>query len=252
MSNIRFDAPPKGADLYSWMFRLAQDLNLAFTSIDEQNMTPEAAAVVSAGGAAQAAREEAEKTATALKGLIIKTATEVRHEMDLIVQELQSEYVAASEFGEYKQIVNTAIATSATDITQSIMSSDTITGMQESINGFNAYRVNVEGFIKQGIVGYKSDGVTPLVGIAIGQGVETTGQKGQDEDGNEWDIIDTTSSMAIYTSEGLEFYVNGTRAAYLSNRRLYITDASIAGNLDQGSWKWEQSAGTGLTLRYVG
>ena len=39
----------------------------------------------------------------------------------------------------------------------------------------------MEGYIRQGIVGY--DGVTPILGIAIGQDIKTTATGGETEKG---------------------------------------------------------------------
>ena len=251
MGNIRFDAPPKLADAeaYRYLFRIAQDLNLALNSLDVSNFTPEAAKSIGANGtAAQAAKAEIEQTANTLKGLIVKTAKDVRQEMDRLELKLNGQYVAKSEFGQYAEDTQATIEALPDSVTQRILNTQTITDMGDAIEALQAYTVQTEGFIKIGIVRY--DGLVPKVGIAIGQAVETTGAT-VNVDGTDYDVIRSGQTLATYTSEGLSFEIGGTVVAYMTNRKLYILDADVSGNIRQGKWLWEQDSVKGLTLRYV-
>ena len=254
MAKIRIDAPPRlsDAEAYRYLFRISQDLNLALASVDEGNMTPAAAEKLAAGGsAAKEAKRETEKQAAALKGLIVKTAAEVRQEMDALEVRLNGKYAAQGDFGKYAQDTQTVIEALPESVTQYILQTNEIQGMAGAIEGLKSYRTETEGFIKSGVVGVKADGVTPEIGIAIGQNIETTGSKARVEDA-DYDVIKSGQTLAAYTSEGLSFYLSGTRVAYLTNRRLYILDAVVSGSIRRAEWLWERDGVNGLTLRYVG
>ena len=254
MSGIHIDAPPKLQDpeAYRYLFRIAQDLNLALTSIDEGNMTPAAAEKLATGGsAAKAAKEETERQAATLKGLIVKTATTVKQEMDALEVKLDGKYVAESDFGRYVDETKTAIELLPDSVTLKVLDTQTITDMGTAIGQLQAYNVESEGYVKSGIVGYDPETLAPELGIAIGQKIRTTGTKVTVE-GVEYDEIDGGQTLATYTSKGLRFYLGGTEVAYMTNRKLYILNAEVSGTIKQGSWLWEQDAVKGLTLRYVG
>ena len=252
MGAIHIDAPPRLADAqaYQYLFRIAQDLNLALTSIDESNMTPEAAEQLRTGGSAGAkAQAGIEETAATLKGLIVKTAATVQQEMEALEVRLNGKYVAESDFGKYVRETQGTIEALPDSITQTVLTTETITNMGKAIDQLDAYNVESEGYIKTGIVGY--DGLVPEVGIAIGQKIRTTGAH-VDVDGVSYDVIDGGQTLATYTSRGLRFYQGGTEVAYMMNRKLYILDAAVSGSIKQGAWLWEQDSVKGLTLRYVG
>lgn len=246
MGSIRFDAPPKGGEqLYNWLFRVSQDLNLALNSIDEQNMTPNAARALTAGGNASAVAEKEISTATAtLKGLIVKNADIVREEMQRIEAELHGEYTALSgEFGEYKDDTDATLTALPGSITQSILNSQTITDLQGAVE-----RILTEGYIKMGIIGHKTD-LTPIIGIAIGQNVQTTGT--ETYGGVTYDVIKMDQALGVYTAEGLEFWQGGNKIAWLYQGKMHINDAMIDNTIIMGAWQWRND-GLGLTLKYVG
>ena len=253
MGAVHIDAPPRLADeqAYRYLVRIAQDLNLALTSIDEGNMTPAAAEKLTTGGAsAQTARADTETMAAMLKGLIVKTAATVKQEMDALELRLDGTYVAQSVFGDYKDETKAKLDLLPQYIEQSIHDSQEIEGITNEIGGLAKYREETEAHIKIGIVGYEGDSMTPVVGIAIGRKIQTSGTV--DKDNETYDVIASGQTLATYTSDGLHFYIAGTEVAYLTNSMLYILNAEVSGSIKQGSWLWEQDSEKGLTLRYVG
>lgn len=90
------------AQMRSYLYQLAEQLNGALNAIEADSLTEEAKATLGSGAAesaAQQVREDMGKTSSALKDLIIKTAESVRSETQRVETELRSSYVAKSEFG---------------------------------------------------------------------------------------------------------------------------------------------------------
>ena len=112
---------------------------------------------------------------------------------------------------------------------------------------FAAYKTDVEGYIRQGIVGY--DGTTPIIGIAIGQDIRTT-QTGVETERGVFDEIDKSSNMSVWTTEKLSFYIGGQEAAYFSNGKLTV--AQIATDRITGSGKWDVSFTSGVKYKWIG
>ena len=71
------------------------------------------------------------------------------------------------------------------------------------------YITTTNGYIRQGVVGY--EGLTPVIGIASGQDIKVTGAK-ETVGGVEYETIDTTQNMSIWTADKLSFYVSGREA----------------------------------------
>ena len=248
MSSIRFDAPPRDqAQLYNWLFRVSQDLNLALSSIDEGNMTPAAAASLKTGGAAGAeAKAEVQSATAALRGMIVKNAEIIESEMQTLSTQLNGQYTAISEdFGTLQETVGNTITAIPGLITNEISENQVI----QTLSGDVAAMTETTGYIKVGILGHDDQGAA-IIGIAIGRdvqygpGSETVGQK-------EYRYLDTSKAMGVYTANGLSFYVGGTEVAYMRDQKLYINKATVADDFEQGPWRWERNA-NGLTLRYIG
>ena len=51
-------------------------------------------------------------------------------------------------------------------------------------------------------------------------------------------------------ADRVSFRVNGTEVAYVSNRKLYIHDVEITGDVILGSW--HLSTGSGFALKWIG
>ena len=167
MMEIRFpnisaggDAASQVVQMRSFLYQLVQDLNLSLQALEGSG----GAAVQARQAAAEAARqgrEERAQQAANLKSLIIKTADTVRQEMDRRWTELSGTYVAQSEFGTYLEKTSQEIEEDPTKITRYFkFASDIQADVDKVGTDFTAYKTDVEGYIRQGIVGY--DGVTPI------------------------------------------------------------------------------------------
>lgn len=89
------------------------------------------------------------------------------------------------------------------------------------------------GYIKQGIIGY--NGAVPIIGIAIGQDIRTTGTA--TVDGQEYEIINTSSNMTTWTTEKMSFYVNGVEMAYFSNGALHVNKIELGERLTAAGYE---------------
>ena len=168
--------------------------------------------------------------------------------MDERVESLSSTYVARSDFGTYREDINQRITANSTKIEQQFAFAAEIQANTNRVEvDFAAYKTNVEGYIRQGIVGY--DGTIPIIGIAIGQDIRTTGTSVETEQG-VFDVIDKRSNMSVWTTEKLSFYIGGQEAAYFSNGKLTV--AQIATDRITGSGKWDVSFTSGVRYKWIG
>ena len=168
--------------------------------------------------------------------------------MDERVESLSSTYVARSDFGTYREDIDQRITANSTKIEQQFAFASEIQANTNRVGAdFAAYKTDVEGYIRQGIVGY--DGTTPIIGIAIGQDIRTT-QTGVETERGVFDEIDKSSNMSVWTTEKLSFYIGGQEAAYFSNGKLTV--AQIATDRITGSGKWDVSFTSGVKYKWIG
>ena len=245
--------PPGGieARTYSYLFQTAQALNLALSRLDESNFSEDSTArQILAGGQTAEQKKETEQGLGRLRTLIIKTADAVRAEQAALELRLQSTYVALSDFGDYQEEIDTRLTATAASIEQALSYyaelSDSLHGVSED---FDAYRVDVQGYIRQGVIDY--DGAVPVIGIAMGRDLRVTGAK-ETVDGTEYEVIDTSSNMSIWTPDKLSFYINGAEAAYFSNGALYVGTVIVKEKLVLGQDKWQITHDDGFTVRWIG
>ena len=168
--------------------------------------------------------------------------------MDERVESLSSTYVARSDFGTYREDINQRITANSTKIEQQFAFAAEIQANTNRVEvDFAAYKTNVEGYIRQGIVGY--DGTIPIIGIAIGQDIRTTGTGVETERGVFYEI-DKRSNMSVWTTEKLSFYIGGQEAAYFSNGKLTVSQ--IATDRIAGAGKWDMSFTNGVKFKWIG
>ncbi len=184
-----------------------------------------------------------------LKSLIFHSADVVKQEVERLETELRSSYVASSEFGTYQEDISQKITAMDGQISQSITDVVTMTDALGTVSeAFDAYRIETQGYIRQGVIGY-ADGV-PVIGIAIGQDIEVTGAT-ETVDEVEYEVIDLSSNLSVWTPEKLSFYINGAETAYFSNGALYVGNVIVTGKLCLGANNWELSYQNGFAIKYI-
>ena len=232
---------------YAYLFQMAQQLNLALDSLDGHiaavGRDARSAAARSAGTPVRTGVTEAEKQQyDTLKSLILRTAEEIRSEMDKLELELAGEYVAVGEFGSYLEQLNSSIQADPAAITQYYrFFSDLQTDVEAVDAAFHNYRVETEGYIRTGIVYY--DGAVPVYGVAVGQDLAV-----QEIDGET--VVEQKNFRATYTASKLSFWQDATEVAYVSNNRLYISDITVLHGMTVGPWRI--STDGALVFRWIG
>lgn len=219
-------------DVRRYLFRLVEQLQGSMNHLTADNFTQAAAETL--GGATQ---EEMRQTQDDLKSLIVKNANEVYKAIDKVEQTLKSEYVAISDFGTFRETMENTITETAAGLEQQISTRSEIV---------DNYITATNGYIRQGVVGY--EGLTPIIGIAIGQDIRVTGVK-HSVGGREYEEIDRSQNMSVWTTKKLSFYVNGSEVAYFANDALYVKGIHT-GTVTFPNWVIDD--GNGLSFRWAG
>ena len=201
-----------------------------------------AAGTSAASSGGRSISEEEKQQYRNLKSLIVRTAREVRAEMDKAKLELAGEYVAVSEFGTYLEKLNSSIQADPAAITQYYsFVSDLQTNEDDVPAAFDNYRVETEGYIRTGIVYY--DGAVPVYGVAVGQDLAVS-----EVDGAQ--VVEQKNFRATFTAEKLSFWQDAVEVAYVSNNRLYISDITVLHGMTVGPWRI--STHQGLVFQWIG
>ena len=237
MSNLPYPPMTDGADarqiieVRRYLFRLVEELNNSLNSISSYGTSVDSSSQSGRSLSSQE-KKEFDDTAAELKAMIVKNAKYVQDEMDEMTASFKSTYVAKSEYGTFTEDIDNEVTQTAYELEQQIDATSQILGKFIS---------STNGYIRQGIVRY--DGITPIIGIAIGQDITVTGET-VTVNGVEYETIDTSHNMSIWTSEKLSFYVSGEEVAYFANNSLHVNRITV------GDWTIDNS--NGLAIRWVG
>ncbi len=170
----------------------------------------------------------------ALKPLIIKSADIVQAYYEEISSRIVGSYVAESDFGAFVEKTEQEIVQSSTDIEQIFHD---MQGILTDIENLNFTLAEVNAHIKSGLIYYDDEGI-PVYGLEIGQR-------------NTIDGEEVFNKFARFTSDRLSFYdQNDTEVAYISDYKLYITNAEVTGTLKLGGFLVDTAKG--LTIKWVG
>lgn len=216
------------AQMQSYMHQLVQQLNWAFSTVSEAQ-SGNASNIVINKPSEEISPEEAENTFNSIKALIIKSADIVKAYEESIKTEYNGKYVAVSDFGTYMEDTNRTIEDNSKYTEERFGRVETITdGLESEIKDTEAY-------IKRGLLGYHTRLKKDVYGIAVGQ---------TDDNG-------VYKKYAWFIGEGLcLFDENGNEKAYISQNKLYITDAVFLGTAQFGGYKADTT--DGLAFTWVG
>lgn len=220
--------------MQSYLYRMAKQLQWAFNTLETGNSgVPQATAVNQMKTAAASADPAA--TFAGLKDLIIKSSDIVNAYYSEISKRLEGEYVAQSDFGTYTETTAQEIQQNNTNINQLFTNirtlSDTVDELYNSTIGANAY-------LKSGLLYETEDGV-PVYGLEIGQT-------------NSVDGITVFDKFARFAADRLSFFdSNDVEVAYISDYKLYITNAEITGSLWVAN-KYKIYYNGGLAFQWIG
>ena len=234
--------------VYRYLFRLSEQLNVGLSALEQRTAAvarPSGGALSPEGTDGEQFWTEADAQYSSLKSLIIKTANLVRAEMDQIVANLGSEYVAVSEWGTYKEEVSREIVDTAKYTMENFEYNEEILNIPEMAAIFDSYRIETTGYIKRGIIGFDDENY-PILGIAIGQELK---HKEVTVGGEVYEVFDERQNMATYAADKLSFWVNGVEVAYLSNSELVVTRIIVSDSIQLGNWDIAVNAADGMTVQ---
>lgn len=246
MSKYIIEQPPKRTgvtatdlvNVYSYLYRMNDNLQIALANLGAENFTPEGLKSVQKADKEQAEKQEQEYLT--LRSLIIKTADTIQQEMDEIVQTLEGEYLAISDFGTYRESVTAEIVATANEIVQSYGYDAQLQALSDANASFGDYRTTTEQYIKTGLLYF--DGAIPRYGVAVGEKLTTVVVDGQT-------VLSRQDLCATFTSNRLSFWQGGVELAYVSNSQLHIAAADVD-RMDMGSWRISHTYG--FTIEWIG
>ena len=218
----------------SYLIQLAEQLNWALKNIDTSNNTVVVSPTPKSLLSSSQTTASAEATFGSIKALIIKSAEIVNAYYEEINKRIVGEYVAESDFGIFREQTIQDIDANSTEIEQFYTN---IQKIVSDIENISYTLLDVNAHIRSGLLYEEEDG-TPIYGLEIGQ-INTI-------DGEE-----VFNKFARFTSDRLSFYdQNGSEVAYISDYKLYITNAEITGTLKLGAFLIDTT--TGFKLKWVG
>lgn len=235
-----FAPPPQGADLkalHSYLYRMAEQLNVALSSLDSGNFVQGTREVLE-----KAKNDSLSAQAENLRALITQTATSVRQQMASLERTLHGSYVAVSDWGTYSKNLTATILANAEGLLQEYGYAAEIESLQDGATSFDQYLIQTGQYIKTGLL-YYDEGI-PRYGVAVGERLTT-----QEVDGIT--VLSRQELCATFTSDRLSFWMGGIEVAYVSNNQLYITSAHISSTLTLGGWEMANNNGN-LLIRWVG
>lgn len=253
MSDFVFDLPPSASgsaeqqlvEVRNYLFRMVRQLNTAASETTSAAVVSSSrnGVVMGSSGSSSATQEAIQQQVTPLRELILKTANNVKAYADEINTKLESNYIAESDFGKYKQEVSREIIERAENTVDNYFkTSDVYTTLKKEVT-------NIQGQIQRGFI--EVDG-EPKFGIAISNNLSVTSEE-RTEDDKVYKKISDNQSFGLYTAEGWMFFLDGVRVGWFSSADglLHVSDLTIENEFIMGSWKMAASA-NGWGIKYVG
>lgn len=222
------------SQMRSYLYQLVEQLNWALNTVQDgavQTVVQPMTAPTASGAAA--AEQEAQDTFNSIKSLIIKSADIVNAYYETMRLRMDGEYVAESDFGVYRR--TTAAEISATIDSVNQLYTD-LQSVEETADGaYDSVRA-VTANIKTGLL-YTNESGVPVYGLEVGQKNVENG-------------VESFRKYARFTANRLSFYdQNDTEVAYISDYKLFITQAQITGSITLGRYVADMS--DGLAFKWV-
>ena len=221
--------------IQSYLYQMAQQLQWAFSTIETGGGGSSQPTVQQTTTTVVSAPQDPNKTFAGIKDLIIKSAEIVEAYYQEIGSRLEGVYVARSDFGTYTEQTSQDIYQNSTSINQLYTNirtlSDSLDELYNSTIGANAY-------LKSGLL-YETEEGVPVYGLEIGQT-------------NSVDGATVFDKFARFAADRLSFFdSNDVEVAYISDYKLYITNAEISGSLWLSA-KFKIYYKGGLAFQWIG
>lgn len=220
--------------LHSYLYQAAERMNEAMRLLDQSVMETAQAArqdLTKATQDMQAGTQRVNRTQTeallreagTLRSLIIDNADAIARTEERIINELESSYVAKSEFGTYQEQAATQMVMTADNAIINYNASETITGLK-------TFQKDYDEYIKVGLL-FRDSQDNRVYGVAVGENLKRVTQI---VDGHEVTVLENTNLAAVFTATKLSFYERGTEVAYISQHKLTIMQAAVSQRLQLG------------------
>ena len=243
--------------LRDYLVRMAKSLEAAEQSADLSAQSAEA------DRSRSALREKKEsedklsalrRNAANLRALIVKTAQEADSlslELGGVRQDMESCYLAKSEFGAYMEQIRSSFVTSARGVVESYDFASLIEAAGRRADEMDLYLRSIRGEIRRGLITDPATGET-VMGIAIAEDLLFTGEV-YEEDGLRYYELAPGQTLGLYTATGWQFWVNGSKRGWFDSRdgRLHVISEVVEDGLQLGA-AWGISTVGGLGIKYLG
>ena len=157
----------------------------------------------------------------------------VYRSMEELETNLKGRYVAQGDFGTFAEDTNARIKANAEAIDQKY---EDIQSLRSDVDEVAGAVVAVNANIRTGLLYY--DNGTPVYGVEVGQRTQVNG-------------TEIFNKYARFISNRLSFYdQGGNEVSYISDYKLYITNAVVTGNLQVGGYMLD--TGKGLGFKWIG
>lgn len=242
---INIQSPPRVteiSELHNWLYQMVEQLNVALSAVQAQD---DMEAQDTETGRGTVTTEDLNSQSDQLKALVIKTANTVRVELQKEIRRMESSYLALSDFGEYREDISREIEETASGTVENYAASIGLKNYIEDSADLKEWQAETSGYIRKGFI-YRNEADVPVLGIAIGQNIAA---KSETQDGFA-ELEVSNQNLGFFTSEGLEFYVNGERVAFFRNDGADMKNATISGRLRIGDW--EISHTNGFEIKWIG
>lgn len=219
----------------SYLYQFAEQMQWALNNLEKSTIqqTEETYVGRASNVVTEAKTGDSISNFAQLKSLIIKSADIVDAFYEQMSARLDSSYVAVSDFGTYKEQNTQVIEATAQSITQNYTAD-----IELAIDGVQTQIDNTFAYIRTGKLAEDGEG-NPVYGLEVGQKSEVDG-------------VETFNKFARFTSNRLSFYDNNeNEVAYISDYKLYITNAQITDTLILGGYKLQFDT-NGLQFKWIG
>ncbi len=247
---LRGGAEEQTKQLRDYLVRMVRDIQTASSPETIQQIVRQTT-VSGAKGQTEDVIAEARRRARDLKELIIKTADEVTHYADRIVEELHEVYVAQSDFGTYQESVVRTIEETARGTVESYGYGALIEALGGRADALDEYQTQLNGQIRRGII-VDPDTSEETLGIVISEDLQFTGSE-KDENGQTYYYLAPGQTVGMYTSHGWQFWINGVKTGWFSSvdNMLHVAGIVVEDSLQIGP-DWLITKIGGFGIRYIG
>ena len=235
------------AALRDYLVRLARSLERGETETAGSESLSAAVSSAASRAVGEASRAQSEK----LRSLIVKTADTIRHNVERIEQSLREDYLAVSDFGTYREQIESVIEATARGVVESYDFQAAIAAVSERCGGAESAVTALRGQIRRGLITDPETGETAM-GIAIAEELSFTGAA-HTENGLEYAELAPGQTLGLYTATGWQFWINGSKRGWFDSMdgMLHVANLAIENSLYLGDG-WVMTMTECFGLRYVG